>query len=194
MRLRGHIHGKSLKPEANLWRRVLILFAQEQPRPDALIVVRDTDGRLDRTEGLEQALKLTQELNPSWPVLVATPHQDAEAWFVAGFVASPGAEAQRLAKLKKELSFSPPDEPHRLTAHPNSAATDAKRVLRVLAFDESESRPPSPEELSALCNRTLKDLALLEKRGGPCKLGAFLQELREKLVPVMIPGPPSPGG
>lgn len=186
LRLTGHIHGKPLQPEAAFWRRVLILFAAAQPRPDALIVVRDTDGDLRRLAGLKQALEVS-----GWPlpILVAAPHQDAEAWFVAGFVPLSDPERQRFGAIKGKLSFDPSEEPHRLTARPNDAPTDAKRVLRVLVFDENESRSPSLEELPELGARTLSDLALLERRGQHCGLRDFLDDLRRQLVPLLIPGP-----
>lgn len=189
--LSGHIRGKPLKPEAWLWRVVLLLFAVEEPPPAVLIVARDTDGDPKRLDGLRQALELLQDFEQPLPVIVAAPHQDAEAWFVAGFVPLTQAEEQRLKALRDELLFSPPDEAHRLTAHPNDAPTDAKRVLRVLAFDDDASRAPGLEELPELCERTLGDLALLRKSGVECGLREFLDKLREVLVPIFIPGPPA---
>lgn len=190
IKLRGRIDSKPLKPEAGLWRRVLLLFATASPRADALIVVHDTDGNPERLAGLRQALELLNEIsdNPPLRVLIAAPHQDAEAWFIAGFIPQDKAESLRLEDLKAELSFNPLEEPHRLTASPNDAPTDAKRVLRILAFNEEASRPPTLEELPDLCERTLGDLALLEKRGHDCNLVDFLTQLRERLVPLVLGG------
>jgi hypothetical protein len=187
VKLRGFIDGKPLQPEAGLWRRVFLLFAVLDPRPDALIVVHDTDGDLARVDAIEQALSILRIVD--LPVIVATPHQDAEAWFVAGFDPQNDAEQRRLAARKDELGFYPHKEAERLTAHPTAAPTDAKRVLRLLVFDENASRPPSLEELPELCSRTLRDLALLEERGEACKLAAFLRALRAVLAPLLIPGP-----
>lgn len=186
IRIHGHINGKPLRPEASFWRRVFMLFAVAGQPPDALIVAHDTDGDLDRIEDLEQAL----ELSWSFPIIVATPHQDAEAWFMAGLAPMSEAEKRRLQELRDELGFHPHEQPERLTAHPNDARTDAKRVLRVVMFDEDESRPPSLEELPELCSRTLTDLALLERRGEACRLNAFLRTLRAVLVPLLIPRRP----
>lgn len=188
IKLRGHIGGESLKPEAGLWRRLFILFSVEQPPPSVLIIVRDTDGIPARLDGLDQALALMKELELPLPIVVAAPNQDAEAWFVAGFVPEDSAEEQRLRALKEMLSWSPPDEPHKLTAHPNTATTDAKRVLRILVWNQNESRPPSLDELPGLCDRTLRDLDLLERRGTECGLNKFVSELRSTLVPILIPG------
>jgi hypothetical protein len=192
IKLRGFIDGKPLKPEAGLWRRVfIVLLAALDPPPDALIVVHDTDGDLARIDAIDQALAIVRALDEPLPVIVATPHQDAEAWFVTGFVAASDVERRRLESCTEDLGFCPPDEAHRLTAHPNDAPTDAKRVLRRLVFDEDASRPPALDELPDLCARTLSDLALVERRGVACKLTAFLHDLRVLLVPLLVPGPAS---
>lgn len=185
VKLRGRIGEKPLRPEAGFWRRVLLLLASSHPPPDVIIVAHDTDGDRARLKDLEQALALTHPI----PVIVAVPHQDAEAWFVAGFRPGSDAERRRLEDRKDDLGFDPPERPHRLTAHPNDARTDARRVLRILVFDEDASRAPSLEEIPSLCDRTLNDLELLRRRGAECGLAAFLDALRGTLVPLVIPGP-----
>ena len=42
----GHIAGVPLKPEAGMWRRVLMLFCHCEPRPDVVILARDLDGSI----------------------------------------------------------------------------------------------------------------------------------------------------
>jgi hypothetical protein len=187
VKLSGHINGKPLKPAATFWRNVFMLFAAQDGPPDALIVVHDTDGDRWRLDGMEQALELVESLDQPMPVLVATPHQDAEAWFVAGFDPLDETERRRLDQVTEQLSFCPPREPQRLTAHPNDARTDAKRVLRMLVLGGDESRPPSLDELPDLCQRTLTDLDRLQQRGGACLLAAYLRTIRERLVPLFIP-------
>lgn len=186
-RLNGHINGQPAGLEASLWRRVFVLVASIDPPPDALVVVHDTDGDIKRRTGLDQALSAMKDLPHALPVVVAMPHQDAEAWFVAGFVPQNPHERLRLDECKKELAFLPPEEPHRLTAHPNDAPTDAKRVLQILLHGENRSRPPSRAELPALCDRTLRDRSLLTRRGRLAQLSAYLDDLRTILVPVVIP-------
>jgi hypothetical protein len=111
IKLRGHIDGKPLRPEAGFWRRVLLVLACDDPPPEVLIVAHDTDGDRARIKDLEQALSLTHPM----PVIIAAPHQDAEAWFVAGFRPESDAERRRLSERRDELGFDPPEEPHRLT-------------------------------------------------------------------------------
>lgn len=185
IKLRGFIDGHRLDPEAGFWRRVLLFFAAQRPAPDLVLIMKDTDGDGARLGGLRQALSLLRDV---LPVIVAAPHQDAEAWFMAGFVAESERERTALAACVRSLLFDPCEEPHRLTAQPNEAATDAKRVLRRVAFGEDRSRPPTREELPALCERTLNDLARLRRRGGGCGLVAFLDQVKEVVVPRVIPG------
>jgi hypothetical protein len=184
VKLRGHVDGRPLEPEAGMWRRCLILFATQRPIPDVLVVLHDTDGDRDRLKGLDQALHIAEGFG--YHVIVGAPHQDAEGWFVAGFVPQNDHEKGRLAAIKSELGFDPSEEPHRLTAHPNEARTDAKRVLRVLVFDEDRSRPPSAGELPDLCVRTLSNLDLLERRGKDAGLAVFLQRLRSGIPPRLM--------
>lgn len=187
IKLRGPITpGQPLGPETGFWRRVLLYFATQEPPPALVIVMKDTDGDHTRLDGLRVALPLVENL----PVIVGAPHQDAEAWFVAGFKPQSQPELARHAVCICELEFDPCQVPHRLTAHPNTARTDAKRVLRRLFFDDDHSRPPAAsDELLEVCERTLQDLERLENRGQGCGLSAFLHELRRRYVPLFIPGP-----
>ncbi|WP_437673968.1 hypothetical protein [Sorangium sp. So ce131] len=191
VRLNGHMHGRPLQPEASLWRRLFVLFGSKEPPPSAVIVVCDTDGYPQRLDGLKQAIAfMSEEFPHPLRIIAAMPDQDAEAWFVAGFVPQGDAERRRLRELLAALKFDPTEEPHRLTARPNDSPADAKRVLRVLLVGEHESRPPAMSELPTLCERTLEDLALLERRGALCGLCDFLGQLRTLFVPLFIPGPP----
>jgi hypothetical protein len=186
IKLRGHITpGQALGPETGFWRRVLLHFAAQEAPPALVIVMKDTDGEHARLDGLRKALSLVGNL----PVIVGAPHQDAEAWFVAGFQPASTLERDRHATCTGDLMFDPCQQPHRLTAHPNDATTDAKRVLRRIAFGDDRSCPPSPDELVGLCERTLRDLRVLEARGAQCGLATFLADLHERYVPLFIPGP-----
>lgn len=189
VRLTGHIRGRPLCPEAAMWRRIFALFVAQDAPPAAIIVVRDTDRKEARLSGLEQALELMRvEVAAPLPIVAATPEPEAEAWLVAGFVPVNENERKRLVALAQKISFDPTRQPHRLSAGSGNAPTDAKRVLRILFFDEDESKPPSREELPDVCDRAFADLALLRERGGECLLVAFLEDVRSTLVPVLVPG------
>ncbi|AKT37745.1 hypothetical protein [Chondromyces crocatus] len=190
VRLNALRDGRPAGAETQRWRRLVLLFEVQPVPPDVLIVALDTDGYPERRAELEAAM-------PSPPplcILLATPHPEAEAWFIAGFEPRDPREQARLEAFKRDparkLNFVPTEEPHRLTSHPNEAPTDAKRVLRLLMFGDATSRPPDLDELPALSERLLSNLELLSRRGEASHLTDFLHQLRKRLVPLLLPGPP----
>jgi hypothetical protein len=167
----GHIRGKPLEPEAGMWRRVLLLFCHRDPRPDVVLLVRDMDGYCDRRKGMEQVRDGFE-----WPfaVVIAAPEPEIEAWHVAGFVPADAREREALYGLRRRLSFDPTVESHRLTSHPNDAATDAKRVLDALCASDRVRR-----------QRCIADSSLLRQRGALNGLAAFLDEVDHRVVPLL---------
>ncbi len=167
--------------------RLYQLFALRQPRPHVLICVCDTsDASLH--EAAERARHYIQKtLGSEMIVVFALPFRNAEAWFIAGLTDVP----TRRDVATKELDFDPVAEPHKLTAQPKTADTDAKRVLRFLLGEgstlrESHSVALPGLELDALAERTLTDLALLGQAG--CTgLARFLATLRAEVAPRVLP-------
>lgn len=166
----GHIAGAPLKPEAAMWRKVLLLFCHAAPRPDVVILVRDLDGYPDRRDGLNQVRN-----GLPWPfkIVAATAQPEIEAWRVSGFVPATARERGILTQVRSDLSFDPTTESHRLTSHPNDAATDAKRVLDLLCDSNQERH-----------DACLVDLSLLCSRGATNGVRAFLDEVDEHIVPL----------
>jgi hypothetical protein len=167
----GHIAGVPLKPEAGMWRRVLLLFCHQEPRPDIVVLVRDLDGYPRRREGMEQVVSGLQ-----WPfkIAIATAQPEIEAWAVSGFVPEDAAEHKLLKDLRAKLSFDPTTQSERLTSHPNHLDTDAKAVLAELC-----QRNAGRE---AKC---LADRSLLRQRGLANGLAAFLAEIDQHIVPTL---------
>jgi hypothetical protein len=166
----GHIGGKPLKPEANMWRRVLMRFVRCSPVPDIVVVVRDLDGYAERKEGLQQVRD-----GISWPfdIVFAGPNPEVEAWEVSGFVPGDQKEREALDALSAELAFDPTLESHRLTSHPNDAPRDAKKVLLRLCAG-------ARDRLDAC----LSDRATLHARGQHNGAAAFLDEVDQHIVPL----------
>lgn len=169
------------------------LFASQEPAPDALIGVADSQndaGHLD--EARRAATYIRQVLTPKVAFAFGVPHCDAEGWFVAALTDgdAPGRQA-----AKAELEFDPLEEPHRLTAQPNNAIRDAKRVLRFLlgrggkTLQATKTGALSCEEYEALADWTVSDLPRFTTYAG-CGLAEFLSELRTHVAPRVIPGPP----
>lgn len=165
------------------------LFALARPRPDILVGMLDTGDPRLRGDA-ERARRHIQTLGATMTVVFGLIYRDAEAWFVAGLTDVAG----RLATAKRELNFDPCAEPEKLTAQPNDALTDAKRVLRFLLGDTptlaaTPSIALSGAEAEALAERTLRDLDVLA-RASATGLGEFIAALRTLVAPRVLPGPP----
>lgn len=175
IRLRGLIAGKPLLPDAAMWRSVLVTLVAQRPRPSAVVLVRDLDHdrNTNRRAGMEQ-VRDGIPWPPDVPIVLATPEPEIEAWIVSGFEPEDAAERALLAELRSALSFDPTTESHRLTSHPNTAPTDAKRVLAKLVDRDGEER----EE------RCLADRDRLARRGADNHCRAFLDDVRRCLVPL----------
>ncbi|MDX9722728.1 MAG: hypothetical protein RBU37_18415 [Myxococcota bacterium] len=172
----GYIAGEALKPEAAMWRKVLLALQHGSSPPEAVILVRDLDrvgegnNRSDRRAGAEQ---VRGKLMWSFQIALALAEPEVEAWHVAGFVACGDDERAQLDALRKELAFDPTTDSHRLSSHPNDSPRDAKRVLRRLCGHDEPRR-----------ERCLEDRGLLRERGKHNGLARFLDELEEHILPL----------
>lgn len=168
IKLQGPIVGEALKPEAGMWRKVLLLFCHAEPRPDIVVLARDLDGYPGRREGIKQ---VCENLPWPFPIVVASPEPEIEGWIVSGFVPKNGDEHTRLEQQRAELSFDPTRHSHRLTSHPNDVPTDAKRVLSRLCEDDRDREHACLER------------GLLHQRGEHNGARAFLDEVDRHVLP-----------
>jgi hypothetical protein len=97
-------------------------------------------------------------------------------------VALVAKEREAFDGLRRSLSFDPALQSHRLTSHPNDAATDAKRVLHALCGGDRDRR-----------RTCIADSSLLRQRGTANGLTAFLTEVDDRLVPMLGPRSPRSG-
>lgn len=175
--------GSKREPEAQFWRLVLI-WAQEVEFDDevqAIIIARDTDNDPSRLAGLQQAMSVVPGARP---VLVAAPHRDLEGWLTLGYLPQDKGETKRLAEVVSSLDFDPTEHPERLTARPNSAVTDAKRVLnRLIHGKDSKSAIPA-KALGPVLERCVPDRGRIDSHGQACGIAAFVESIEAQLAPV----------
>jgi hypothetical protein len=139
---------------------------------DVVVFVWDMDDQGDlRREALEQARAY---VSPS--MIFGCPDLEREAWVLAGFDPESSAERERLHQERRRLRFSPCDEAHRLRDKSDHGERSPKRVLRVLTNDDR-----TREERCW----TDAPLATLRTRGEQSGLRAFLDEVRERLRPLL---------
>lgn len=169
----GHFGGEAGRPDALITRQVLLLFASLERPPDAVVLVRDSDGDPLRRVGLEQA-KTTRP----WPfeVVIALAEPKREAWVLAGFEPRGSDESGRLHRLRERLSVDPLVRSHELDAREHGAKTDIKRALTELIQEDWNREQQCIEESS---------LDLLKQRGVKNGLAAFMTEVRDRLVPIL---------
>ncbi len=178
----GSFEGRPGAPDAFAARLALLLFNDSEKPPDAVILIRDTDGDEERKLGLEQARRAMRSGEP-WPfkVLLGVAHPKRECWVLAGFNPQNEEEEKRLSEFRQELGADPRLNSEALTAKTRGAIRDAKRVLAGLVAED-----PEREEV---CWKDC-DLGTLEERGARTGLADYLEEIRAHLVPIFI-GPSS---
>ncbi len=181
----GHVvPEESGAPGFQYWRGVLT-WALLQADVAGIVVVTDTDG-MDQTSLARVAEKLPAIDRPDAPrpIVLGIAHQDAEGWLVLGFVPRDANERRRHAALVRALAFDPLKAPHRLTARPNEARTDAKRVLRQLLWAEDRSKAIGREEIVAVVERCLPSAEVIDADGAGCGLKDFVAAVRRRLSPL----------
>lgn len=62
----GPIAGEPLKPEASMWRNVLLLFCHANPRPDIVVLARDLDGYPAAARGSSRYATACSGRSRSW--------------------------------------------------------------------------------------------------------------------------------
>lgn len=168
----GHFNGTPGGPDAFVARKALLLYAFLSQRPAAVLLIRDSDGDSRRRTGLEQA----RDARP-WPfkVVIGVAHPKREAWVLAGFEPQGPEESARLQQLRDRLSMDPILKSHELDAREHGAKTDIKRALDELILGDGDRERQCLNETA---------LAVLEQRGESNGLVAFLEEVRQRLVPI----------
>ncbi len=169
----GKFNGASGQPDALMARKALLLLASLEPKPAAVLLIRDSDGDPRRREGLAQARD-----SHAWPfrVLIGLAHPKREAWVLAGYQPQTPEESGRLQALRERLSLDPIRYSHELDAREHGAKTDIKRALEELIQGEGD------RERSCLHETGLE---VLEQRGLSNGLADFLKEVRQELVPIL---------
>jgi len=165
----GRFDGDPGEHDARKARRALLLFAK-LGMPDVVVLVHDADDRPDRRAGFEQARNGTP-LPARIVIGIANPER--EAWVIAGFVPCDDREQGALASERQRLGFDPTLHPHELRGNDKRSAKTALENL-LGGDDHREHR----------C-LTEPSLAHLRERGQQSGLAAFLEEIDERVVPVI---------
>jgi hypothetical protein len=167
------VMGRFTGQDGHVARQALLLLIAADERPDAVLLLRDSDRHQEeRASGLDEA-----RAAQVWPFVVAigVAHVMRECWVLAGFEPQDVNESSRLDDMRRQLGFDPRLHADRLTAKHEDDKLSAKRVLAFL-IDGVRDREEA-------CLR-LAELAVLAERGERTGLRAFLEELHARLVPL----------
>lgn len=173
---RGHFHGVPGKHASKLGRKAFDISVEVRRRcnVDAAILVQDMDTDPSRRDGLKLAREEAAKRDSGMALLLGCPNQCREAWVLAAFEPTDDAETVTLTRERKALGFNPCTSSERL--HHGEKRTGAKAVLARL------TRNDGAREKRAL--RTMP-LELMRARGRSNGLEAFLDEVNERLCPVV---------
>lgn len=155
---------------------IALQLALREGRFDAVFLLRDSDNDDERRKGLNQARE--RDSLHSWPfqVIIGLAHPKREAWVLAGFQPKSAEETERIVSVRKKLGFDPCTSSHELTASKHRAKRDIKRVLHELTGSD-------PDREASCWQET--DLAVLAERGQRTGLADYLDEVRDRWVPVV---------
>lgn len=145
--VRAKLHGKGHGPDFQSLRAAILLFDLMDPKPAAVVLVRDRDGKSER---LESAREATVRAGVSFPAAIASPEPEIEAWIIRGFAPATHEEQERHADERRRLGFDPSAEPHRLSSTSDESKRDAKTVLSNLTNGDRDRQVECIERLCDL--------------------------------------------
>ncbi len=128
----------------------------------------------DKRKGLYQVVE--DERFKNFSIILGIADKMREAWVLNGFVAKDDTERKMLDSLKSELALDPVKEAHRLRAPNKSGTRNPKCFLARLTGEDLERE--------ACCWRETP-LDKLRQRGKDTGLEAYLDNLRNRLIPLL---------
>ncbi|MBI4817964.1 MAG: hypothetical protein HY791_17010 [Deltaproteobacteria bacterium] len=153
----GKFSGEPGAPMATAARTALLHFFAADPRPDAVLLMKDGDHEApERLRGLEQA----RDRRSPMPVVLAVPVPEREAWCLSGFVAETEGEQESLQTVRRRIGFDPTASSHRLSSKNPTDKRDCKRALDELTASvrERAEKCIAEMQLEALRRRAQRTL------------------------------------
>ncbi len=180
----GHSKSGALKADGAATMKILNLIRLLQLKNNrqvrTVLLIRDLDNQPERREGVEQARAEHIDREPKLEIIIGAADRMREAWILNGFIPSNQEEIQILENIKNELSFDPCEEAHKLRSNSweePERTRNPKVVLEKLTGGNKLREQQCWEETS---------LELLQQRGSSTGLKAYLQELEQRLIPVIL--------
>lgn len=174
IRVHGHFNGEPGLPDAQAARRTIAYVLRQLGEVDAILLIRDVDDQGDRKNGLQQARTVFAS---ECTIVLGVAIRERECWVICGFQPRNEEENGRLDSETEKLGWNPCLASHQLTAgKDDQALRSPKRVLNVLAGGDGDRERD--------CWQTTP-LNVLIQRGQDNGLAEFLEEVRERVVPLI---------
>ncbi len=157
----------------------LIRLLQKNRQIKAVLFIRDLDNQPERRKGIEQARSEHINQEPKLEIIIGVADRMREAWVLNGFIPLNEEEKQSLASIKKQLNFDPCVESHRLRSNSwegSERVRNPKVVLEELTGGNWLREQQCWEDI---------DLERLQQRGSNTGLTAYLQEIEQRLIPII---------
>lgn len=157
----------------------LIRFYQKHRQIKAVLFIRDLDNQKERREGLEQARLEHRHREPQLEIIIGAANPKREAWVLNGFIPDCPEEERILEEIKTQLGFDPCLESHRLRSTSQQEpdrVRNPKVIVEKLTGGDLDREQDSWETTS---------LAILRERGLHTGLTDYLNEVEERLVPLI---------
>lgn len=180
IRARGLFDGSPALQHAKLARRTILYLRKAIPNLDAILLIRDGDNEPDRRKGLEQA---REKADHPERIVIGVADLERESWVLCGFIPGNDDETARLDRLRDDLHFDPCTHSHGLTARKDHEAGSPKYVLGILCDGKQEREQRCWREAP---------LARLREHGAANGLRAFLDEVQDRLAPLLNDRRPIP--
>jgi hypothetical protein len=173
--------GKGIKADGAASIKILnlIRILQRNRQIKAVLFIRDLDNQPERREGIEQARLEHINRVPKLEIIIGMADRMLEAWVLNGFIPLNEKEKQSLVAIKKQLNFDPCEESHRLRSNSFEEPERARNPKIVLAELTNDSRLREQQ-----CWED-SSLELLQQRGSNTGLTAYLQEIEQRLIPII---------
>jgi hypothetical protein len=173
----GHVRGKPLTSDGVLARKVLVVSSllkeQKLTSLKGVLFIRDMDSQ--KAERLAAMNLVREHFDTDLSMILACPDPKRESWVLHGFEPEDEEERHLLRKCIAELGFEPRTDSHRLRGK-HGELRDGKRVLAFLTGGDFLREQRCYQDTS---------LDTLRQRGQESGLADFLEELEQRLVPLL---------
>ncbi len=178
----GHGKDGALKTDGAAAIKILNLvrFLQKTRQIKAVIFIRDLDNQPERRKHIEEARSEHIDRQPKLEIIIGTADRNREAWVLNGFIPLSQEETRIFEEIKTKLNFDPCEESHRLRSksfEEPDRIRNPKVIVEKLTDGKMEREQQCWEETS---------LAHLRERGIHTGLTAYINEIEERLIPIIL--------